>query len=528
MVLLLFVLFFLVFFLFFLDRNGYVSRYLYGLFPHGCLYLYFSVVDGMCMLGIVLSSLIWEEETNYKISSDLRENQTCFSVDSKSVQSEKYDETESVVIASNQKINNPSNPSKEIQSNPSNQRDSYTYRQKIEQEISWKVHENSMITLSARTALDVWLKINHFERGSEIIIAAVNIPDMVKVLREHGIVPVPVDIAFDTLFPKACDVEIAITKKTVAVLVAQLFGRRNDIAEIAMVCEKYQLPLIEDLAESWSGTYTPAGAMADLSLFSFGPIKFNTAFGGGIAVVKDKKLCEAMRAAYANFPIRSNAEMISKFFKYLVVAILINVPLITGFLMKLARFFRIDAKNIIVSMLRGFPSNFFEKLRHQPDTLLMKFLRYRILSYDHSDRIKNSQNGELLVRTILETEKELSKRDGISPLAIVPGQAAQFRNHWLFPLIVENPAATMKELNDAGIDAYRGATQLNVIDPPEEIPQLKAPVVAKTIMDHTIYLPIHKEVSPVLVREMGQLVAAIVRKTNSSPVFAHVDYISIN
>ena len=47
-----------------------------------------------------------------------------------------------------------------------------------------------------------------------------------------------------------------------------------------------------------------------------------------------------------------------------------------------------------------------------------------------------------------------------APVITVPGLACPTRNFWLFPVCVDQPDATLTALNQAGIDAYRGATQV--------------------------------------------------------------------
>ena len=411
-------------------------------------------------------------------------------------------------------------------------------RDKAVASIRTLVHPQSIVALSARTAFDLWLRVNKFPKGSELLLTAVNIPDMIKVIRESGLIPVPVDIAFDTLFPTAEAVRAAVTPKTVGILVAQLYGRRNDISEIAKVAQELRLPLIEDLAEGWAGGYTPLGAMADLTLFSFGPIKFNTAFGGGIGVVKDAKLFKEMDAFHNQYNIRSKYEMLSKLVKYMIPLLLLNVPMLSGFLMRVCTTLGIDHKAYVVAMLRGFPDHFFEKLRHRPDAALLTILENRIATYDKADAAKSAETGELLTKVLRDAEAQLIKDEAkfvaagteqSGPVLIVPGQACTLKNYWLYPLLVDDPVKTMAELNRAGIDSYRGATQLNLVDRPVEYKdKLQSPPIAKRIMDHTIYIPVHKGVSANLVTKMGKNIAAIARKVNKKPVFSHLNNLSIS
>lgn len=56
---------------------------------------------------------------------------------------------------------------------------------------------------------------------------AINIPDMVKVIRYHGIIPVPVEIDPKSLGPKLEDIEkLYNPEKTKAILVSYLYGSK--------------------------------------------------------------------------------------------------------------------------------------------------------------------------------------------------------------------------------------------------------------------------------------------------------------
>ena len=59
------------------------------------------------------------------------------------------------------------------------------------------------VFLSVRTALDLLLEAWALPRGSEVLMSAVTIPDMVAIVRHHGLVPVPVDLDMRRLAPTA-------------------------------------------------------------------------------------------------------------------------------------------------------------------------------------------------------------------------------------------------------------------------------------------------------------------------------------
>jgi perosamine synthetase len=71
----------------------------------------------------------------------------------------------------------------------------------------------------------------------------------------------------------------------------------------------------------------------------------------------------------------------------------------------------------------------------------------------------------------------------------------------------DDPDEVVKALNDLGVDAYRGATQLNVIEPDNghhdhilsplsNLDQFltRYPHEAKYLIDHVVYLPVNKTV----------------------------------
>lgn len=61
---------------------------------------------------------------------------------------------------------------------------------------------------------------------------AVNIPDMVKVIRSHGLVPIPVELSVESMGPSIEDFKKAFTPRTKAVLVSFLYGAKFPVDEM--------------------------------------------------------------------------------------------------------------------------------------------------------------------------------------------------------------------------------------------------------------------------------------------------------
>jgi dTDP-4-amino-4,6-dideoxygalactose transaminase len=77
-----------------------------------------------------------------------------------------------------------------------------------------------------------------------------------------------------------------------AVIVVHLYGQSADIQPILQVCNQYNIPLIEDAAESLGATYKQhsPGTFGKVGIFSFNGNKIITTSGGGMLVSDDDQL----------------------------------------------------------------------------------------------------------------------------------------------------------------------------------------------------------------------------------------------
>lgn len=91
-----------------------------------------------------------------------------------------------------------------------------------------------------------------------------------------------------------------------AVVLVHLYGQSADIDPILKICNEYEIPLIEDAAETLGATYkgrTP-GTFGRIGIYSFNGNKIITTSGGGMLVSHDEKLTNKARflAAQARNP----------------------------------------------------------------------------------------------------------------------------------------------------------------------------------------------------------------------------------
>jgi dTDP-4-amino-4,6-dideoxygalactose transaminase len=146
----------------------------------------------------------------------------------------------------------------------------------------WRDSRHAFTCLSVRSGLDILLQALDLPRGSEVIVSAMTIDGILKIIAEHGLVAVPVDLKFKTLAPTPEDVESAITDKTRLVLIAHLFGTQIDMQSYARITQQHGLLLIEDCAQSFRGMPQGKSDVSDVAMYSFGPIKTATALGGAV------------------------------------------------------------------------------------------------------------------------------------------------------------------------------------------------------------------------------------------------------
>jgi dTDP-4-amino-4,6-dideoxygalactose transaminase len=73
-----------------------------------------------------------------------------------------------------------------------------------------------------------------------------------------------------------------------------VFGHPVEIEEIVSVCDRYNLPVIEDAAESLGSTYNgrQTGTLGTLGVFSFNGNKTVTTGGGGMIVTYNEELAK--------------------------------------------------------------------------------------------------------------------------------------------------------------------------------------------------------------------------------------------
>ena len=113
-----------------------------------------------------------------------------------------------------------------------------------------------------------------------------------------GARPVFVDVDEETYNIDPSRIETAITKRTKAIIPVHLYGQSADIQPIIKIAKKYNLKIVEDVAQAHGAKWKDKndkskklGSIGDIGCFSFYPTKNLGAFGdGGMVVTKNSEV----------------------------------------------------------------------------------------------------------------------------------------------------------------------------------------------------------------------------------------------
>ena len=357
----------------------------------------------------------------------------------------------------------------------------FSHREQNTREIQsfWKSTKEVLVTLSIRTSVDLLLQSLNLPPGSEVLMSAVNIQDMVEIVKRHGLVPVPVDICLDTLTPSLQLLEALISENSRVFLVAHLFGSIIDLKPYTQFCKKHNILLIEDCAQAFAASKYHGYEEADVSFFSFGPIKSCTALGGAVTLIRDRTLAEKMKSLEQQYPLRSEFWFFKRVLKYLGLKFF-SIPWVYSHLLAFLSLLDRDLDLVINSLTRGFSQgDIFAKIRYRPPNRMVELLNRRL----------RSCNNQWFERRESKARKFLSQ---LAPEIPCLGQKAEYNSFWVFPILVAEPAALMAKLRENGFDATRGNTSLICIENLRSHRTLPvpSPVNGQYLLKQVLYLPV--------------------------------------
>ena len=347
------------------------------------------------------------------------------------------------------------------------------------------VGAGALLTLTARSALDLFLRVRSWKPGSEIVLSALTVPDMAEIIEEHGLVPVSIDVDPVTGCWSHGDLLSSITPRTRALLLAHLFGHRYELAGALRLARDHDLDVIEDCAQAWRGAGWLGNAKATASLFSFGPTKNCTALGGGVLRVRRRDDLEQARRILESDPIQSGRNYTRRVLSYGFIKALSGprtYALAVGLLRVLGR----DHEAFVHSATRSVAgTSLMTRIRQRP----CRALRHMLLDamqrqVDWQARISS---GRLLISALADHVQ-------------VPGRHNTNNHFWVVPVIADRIPEFKAELRRNGFDAMSG--RLKTVK--GSTGQLRG----SAMLEHAVYLPFHPSMSESVLRRLGALVSA--------------------
>jgi len=238
----------------------------------------------------------------------------------------------------------------------------YHYVETFEKDFA-KYHDRSfaLMTPNCTTALHLLLDGLGIGVGDEVIAPECTWIGSVACVKYQRATTILADIDPVSWCLTAESIEKVITPLTKAVIVVDLYGNMPDYEAIKKVCDKHNIYMIEDAAESLGSIYkgVRAGKFGIGSTFSFHRTKTITTGEGGMLLLDDEELYERCKFLRDHGRVPGSYFNTEITFKYMPF----NIQAALGY----AQFKRIDE---LVGKKRWILNGFKDRLKDIPDLLL--------------------------------------------------------------------------------------------------------------------------------------------------------------
>jgi perosamine synthetase len=168
--------------------------------------------------------------------------------------------------------------------------------------------QKAVAVVNGTSALQVALRLSGVSSGDEVLTQALTFIATVNAIIYNGASPIFLDVDIDTMGLSPNSVQAFLeeygelrdgvcynkktNKKISACMPMHTFGFPVHLDELFTVCNKWNIPVVEDAAESIGSEYKgmPTGSFGKLGVFSFNGNKIVTSGGGGAIVTNNFEL----------------------------------------------------------------------------------------------------------------------------------------------------------------------------------------------------------------------------------------------
>ena len=171
---------------------------------------------------------------------------------------------------------------------------------KFEEELAKYVGSKNAAALSAGTAaIHMAFKALDIKKDDIVFCSSLTFSATANPIIYQNATPVFIDSEKETwnMDPKALEKAFEKYPNPKAVIVVHLYGTPAKIEEIKEICDKHNVPLVEDAAESLGATYNgkQTGTFGKFGVYSFNGNKIITTSGGGMLVSDDEEKISKVR-----------------------------------------------------------------------------------------------------------------------------------------------------------------------------------------------------------------------------------------
>ena len=163
--------------------------------------------------------------------------------------------------------------------------------------------KDAAVVVSGTSAIHLALRLLNVRAEDTVFCSSLTFVASANPIFYQGATPVLIDSEIDTwnMSPIALERALSEAKKSgnlpKAIIIVNLYGQSAKMEELTSICNKYNVPIIEDAAESLGSTYKgkKSGTFGKYGVFSFNGNKIITTSGGGALVSDDEEALKRAR-----------------------------------------------------------------------------------------------------------------------------------------------------------------------------------------------------------------------------------------
>jgi dTDP-4-amino-4,6-dideoxygalactose transaminase len=332
----------------------------------------------------------------------------------------------------------------------------------IDKKISNQINKTSnkkyfVITSQLRLGFILLLKYlkNKFQK-KEIIFISYNIAEMINVAKNLNFKIKFLNINHKNHFFEINDLKKKINKKTLAVIMTNMFNSYEDTIRVRKLCDQKKIILIEDNAIYFDNfikikkSKIYSGSIGDYSLYSFNIMKNISALYGGGVSTNDYKFVKYANNEINKYKKFSKIIYLRQNIIFLLLKIISNKFFYKLFFIKLVKYAHINKNNFFLKIfypslrfkIQNFPKYYFSKINN-----LSKKLAY----YQLSDIKKRNENHNKRKKMNIYYYNKF-KQTKLKEVKLINIKNFDYQNFLDFPILVKNKNKLHEYLINNGIE----------------------------------------------------------------------------